>query len=122
MKNIKREDLPTNRDGHFFKCDLYYDLGGWNYFSGGVSPRGYYVSVCPVERRTSASGITSECYTAFSGIRQCVLPCDRQGKKREQEAAQLYEAARDQLIALPRFDAYRIRKNEHVIKEVEKIA
>lgn len=108
MKNIIREYIPTGREGHYFKCELYYDLGGPNYFCGGVSPRGYYVSVSPVERRTSASGLTSECYTAFSGIRSVAVRCERQSKKAQAQAEGLYATVRDELLALPRFDEYRI--------------
>ena len=107
MKNIKREYIPTNREGHFFKCELYYDLGGINYFTYGTRARGYYVSVCPVERRTTDYGVTMESYTAFSGVADLAVQCDRQSKKNEQRAAELYESRRDELMALPRFAEYR---------------
>lgn len=109
MSSIIKEYIPTNKDGHFFKCELYYDLGGWDYFNGGSIKRGYYVSVCPVERRTSDAGYTMESYTAFSGIRAQVVECDRQSKKRAAEAAERYEAIRDELMALPRFNEYRAK-------------
>lgn len=32
------------------KIELYYDLGGMNYFTGRAENRGYYLSVTPVER------------------------------------------------------------------------
>ena len=32
------------------KIELYYDLGGYNCFTGKNEPRAYYLSVTPVER------------------------------------------------------------------------
>lgn len=109
MKILKTEYIPTNKEKHFLKCELYYDLGGMNYFSYKNEARGYYVSVSPVERSTSESGISYESYTAFSGIKNLVAQCERQSKKNEQRAAELYESARDELLALPRFNEYRAK-------------
>ncbi len=71
------------------RIELYYSLGGMNYFTGRAENRGYYLSVTPVERRTNDGGYTSESCTAFSGIKQNVKEVTRKSKKAEIEAEKL---------------------------------
>ena len=71
------------------RIELYYRLGGMNYFTGRTENRGYYLSVTPVERRISDGGYTSESCTAFSGIKQNVKEVTRKSKKAEIEAEKL---------------------------------
>ena len=75
------------------KCELYYDLGGINYFTYQNEGRGYYVSVTPVER-----GEYFESATAFTGYKQLVQPCSRKSKKQQGAAAEKYSEVRDKLI------------------------
>lgn len=100
-KTLKKEYIPTGRENEYMKCELYYSLGGMNYFNYKNEPRGYYVSVGPVEKDGHM-----ESYMAFSGVKDIVVACDRQSKKREAEALALYEAKRDELLALPKFAKY----------------
>lgn len=93
MEHIKKEYLNTNKDKTFLKCELYYSLGGMNYFTGRTEARGYYVSVSPVER-----GDGWESYTAFSGWKKCVVECARKGKKAEAKALEVYEAAKQEML------------------------
>ena len=93
MEHIKKEYLNTNKDKTFLKCELYYSLGGMNYFTGRTEARGYYVSVSPVER-----GGGWERYTAFSGWKKCVVECARKGKKAEAKALEVYEAAKQEML------------------------
>lgn len=97
MPRIKTEYIPTNRENHFIKCELYYSLGGMNYFTSKNEPRGYYVSVSPVER-VNRGNYVSECYTAFSGVKQCVVTVARKSKKAEQEALSRYESAKSEML------------------------
>lgn len=97
MPRIKTEYIPTNRENHFIKCELYYSLGGMNYFTYKNEPRGYYVSIVPVER-TSRGGVTCESYTVFSGVKQCVVTVARKSKKAEQEALSRYESAKSEML------------------------
>ena len=94
MEHIKKEYLDTNKEKTFLKCELYYSLGGMNYFTGRTEARGYYVSVSPVER-----GDGWESYTAFSGRKKCVVECARKGKKAEAQALATYEAAKQEMLA-----------------------
>ena len=66
------------------KCELYYSLGGMNYFTYEREARGYYLSVSPVER----SG-NMESYTAFSGNKVCLLEVARRSKSAEEKAKAL---------------------------------
>lgn len=100
---VKTEYLPTRKECHYIKVELYYDLGGMNYFTYKQEPRGYYVSVCPVERRvlTDSTGRvygTSEGFTAFSGTKMLLEPCQRKGKGAKQRALANYEQARAILL------------------------
>lgn len=93
MSRIKTEYLNTNKEKTFLKCELYYSLGGMNYFTGKTEARGYYVSVSPVERSNGW-----ESYTAFSGWKKCVVECARKGKKAEAKALEVYEAAKQEML------------------------
>ena len=79
------------------KCEVYYSLGGYNYFTYKSEGRGYYASVTPVERSTSC-GFASESYVAFTGIKQLVKPVSRRSAKAEADAEKLAEPVFDRLI------------------------
>lgn len=98
MQIIKKEYINTNKPGHFLKCELYYSLGGMNYFTSKTEARGYYVSVSPVERRTTDFGVTTESYAAFSGWKKCVVECARKSKKTEAQALAVYEEAKAEML------------------------
>lgn len=68
------------------QAEVYYSLGGYNVFTGREEPRGYYLSVSPV---TKSGCMVS--YAAFSGSKKCVLKCERQSKKRFEEAKEIYK-------------------------------
>jgi len=62
------------------KVSLYYSLGGMNYFTGKVDPRGIYLSVTPVTVN-DMGGWISESYTMFSGFKHLVKEINRFSKK-----------------------------------------
>ncbi len=97
------------------KIELYYDLGGMNYFTGRAENRGYYLSVSPVTRGTSAGGFTSESYTAFTGIKQNIKQVTRKSAKAEAEAEKLATDVMEKLID------YVCKKNELEIKTDDSI-
>jgi len=66
------------------KIELYYHLGGTNYFTSTNEERGYYLSISPV-KRSITNGIIIEEYTAFSGLKKLILPV----KKKSEKAYQL---------------------------------
>lgn len=84
-------DLKKNGSATHLKIELYYYLGGTNYFTGRAESRGYYLSVSPVTRQ-DRGGWVSESYTAFTGAKKLVKPVTRKSAKAEAEAEA--EAAR----------------------------
>ena len=88
MDTIKKfyKELQKN-DGEFthIRVELYYALGGMNYFTYKNEPRGYYVSVSPVER-SNKYGVMMESCHAFTGMKQCIKTVARKSKKAEAEA------------------------------------
>lgn len=64
---------------------IYYDLGGYNCFTYREKPRGYYISVTPIEH-TTYDGVTMESFTAFTGVCDLLHACTRKSKKAEAAA------------------------------------
>ena len=98
MKKLFNELIPLEKENNFLKVELYYSLGGFNYFTYKEEPRGYYLSATPIER-SETCGCVMESFTAFSGIKQCVLECSRQSKKREAEALEKMGNYKESLVA-----------------------
>lgn len=89
MKNIitqyRKVKNPT-RDCNYIKCELYYHLGGQNFFTYKIESRGYYLSVSPVCRNGHM-----ESYMAFSGKKVLVKEVARQNKKAQAEAEEFFK-------------------------------
>jgi hypothetical protein len=86
-------------DGRTFKVQVYYTLGGINYFSGSTNPRGYVLSVGPVEVAFNPDGsVYMESFTAFSGIKHTLVECKRKNKKSEAEAIAMVPQFEQRLI------------------------
>lgn len=68
-----------------------YDLGGYNYFSGGSSRRGYYLYAQPVTR-----GNGFESCVLFDGHKTLLKEVSRQSSKAEKEAERLAETMAEQ--------------------------
>ena len=52
--------LPyPNASGEEMQIEVYYSLGGMNYWSGKVDPRGLWLSFTPVRRSKSRTGLSS---------------------------------------------------------------
>ena len=85
-------------ENKFLKCELYYSLGGMNYFNYKNEPRGYYLSVCPVEKWVS-DGCAMESFSAFSGIKKCLVEVKRKSKSKEALAVDMIDWNLDDLIA-----------------------
>jgi hypothetical protein len=68
---------------NYIKISFGYELGGMNYFTGRVKPRGYYLTVYPVERGGNLEG-----FTAFSGVSECLHECTRKSAKAEKIASE----------------------------------
>lgn len=84
--NVATRFIPLKENGKatHLKIEVYYKLGGVNYFTYQNEERGYYISVTPVQR-----GNGFESFRAFTGIKECFIPCNRQSKKKADEAANI---------------------------------
>lgn len=82
-RNIMMIETTSPGSTHV-KVELYYAMGGMNYFSGRTEQRGIYISVTPVSI-SKGSGYTSESYTAFSGTKQLVQEMRSFNQKRFDE-------------------------------------
>src|SRR5579863_7708018 len=91
---MTQELLPTKVPNKFLVVDLYYNLGGMNYFTGTSEARGYYLSVTP-EERTNGMRIA----TAFTGTKQLVLAVQRQSPKSLAKAIELAQPLKVNLIS-----------------------
>lgn len=67
---------------NYLKVSIYYDLGGYNYFTYQEKKRGYYISVTPVNR-SERNGVIMESVTAFTGYFELLELCTRKSKKSE---------------------------------------
>lgn len=87
----------TNTNGETRKCThleckVYYSLGGYNNWTGRNEGRGYYMSISPV----TIDGMFVS-YTAFSGYKQLIVPCQRQGKKAAEKAAEIFTRTAEEM-------------------------
>jgi hypothetical protein len=95
-KNITIETIPlevTKSGNNRIDVEVYYSKGGLSYFSGGVRPRGYYVSVTPVMSRNGTVRMT-----AFSGVAKFLLPTSRYTEKQFETAVKLAKEAAPELV------------------------
>ena len=68
-----------------FEINIYYSLGGYNYFTHKDEQRGYYLSVTPVklkkEKLPNGLEFTTKTTIAFSGVKELLLEVSRKSKK-----------------------------------------
>lgn len=95
MKNYIK--VSGSENANFLKIELDYSKGGYNYFTYKNEPRGYYIHVSPVIREDKG-GFFLETYTAFSGIKDCILEVTRASKKAENQAAEIFEQVKNRYI------------------------
>jgi hypothetical protein len=95
------------------KIQVYYSKGGMNYFQGVNEPRGYYLSVSPVER-VKGDGYTTESSTAFSGVKRLVLETKRSSDKAFQQAI------KDAEVYIPSLKYHVLSKN-NLLTEVKEL-
>ena len=70
----------TGKECNTVEAMLFYDIGGPNFAYGGVTKRGYYLSVTPKDI-SSKDGYTTESFTAFTGTKWLINPVSRHSKK-----------------------------------------
>lgn len=71
----KTYEIIGNPNANVLETEIYYSLGGMNYFTYKNEPRGYYFSIAPYQR----NGITKS-FTAFSGAKMCIMEVKRKSK------------------------------------------
>ena len=96
MRTISKYYIPVENNSacNNLKVHLYYDKGGYNYFTVSSEKRGVWLSVSPVNR-VEGDGYSSESYTAFSGTKVFLQDFARWSKKVEG-----YTVSQDKLNAL----------------------
>lgn len=94
------------------KIEVYYSLGGMNYFSGGSEARGIYLSVTPVTI-SGGEGYRTESYTGFSGTKLLVKEMARFNQK----AIDTFVPAEEDI---KRLLSHVLSKNNIVLKEETK--
>jgi hypothetical protein len=79
--------FDTNIPEQKIKVNVDYALGGINYFTGGMSPRGVYAYVTNVKQEThelpGGDKWTSESFSLFSGgnLKVMLVPLNRKSQK-----------------------------------------
>jgi len=84
MKKRLLKSIPVISDNAtHIDIELYYNIGGINYFTGGVEQRGLYLSVTPCKKSFDAitGRVSSVSYTAFSGVKSLVKELNRFNQK-----------------------------------------
>jgi hypothetical protein len=90
-KYIERNDLKGMTH---LEVEVFYDLGGYSAFAGGIKPRGYYISVTPVNM--SGNMIS---FTAFSGQGRLLFETKRFTAKQFERAKDMSKDFEGELIA-----------------------
>ena len=80
-KIIKRIPVENNPDVNQIKVEVYYDKGGPDYYSGGMTKRGLYLNVKPIKLEDHG-GYVTETFMGFSGYKMHVLEMGRFNQKK----------------------------------------
>ena len=79
------------------RCDLTYRLGGFSYATYRNRPRGYYISIQPVEYKKH-DGYICESFEGFSGYSGVIVECSRKSKKAEREALEIFMRENKEIV------------------------
>lgn len=90
---MKKYLSVQGNDVNCLKIEVYYHLGGINYFTYKDEQRGYYLSISPINKRGN-----TESYTAFSGIKILLLEVKRKSNKSYNEALKLAKDLEEKYI------------------------
>ena len=83
---------------NYVEADVYYDKGGYSYFSYKAIPRGYYMSTSIMGRFTW-EGVAMESHTfGGRGYKQTIKEVSRQTAKASHEAIEYYEKNIDEYV------------------------
>lgn len=81
-------ELTANEKATHLRIETRYDLGGPNWAYGGITKRGYYLSVMPVTRE-NRNGYMLETYVGFTGVKQLLKEVTRKSAKAEAAADEI---------------------------------
>ena len=94
---IHRYDIKTNRDNVVLEVSVFYGKGGMSMFTYKMEPRGYWLSIKPVEI-TKGEGYTGRAFLMFgAGRKAFLLETKRKGGKAEAQALELAKAKEEEL-------------------------
>lgn len=94
-----KEYIPVieTPEANLLEVKTYYSLGGASFATYKNIPRGYYLSVTPV-RQYEFDGVQMISFTAFTGVKQLILPCNRRSAKQETQAIALAREKQAEMI------------------------
>ncbi len=96
MKDLVRiADLPTDKEGRVIEVGLMYSLGGMNYFTATVEPRGYFLYIRPAE-----VGGKIRTVSMFHGIKKPVFWANRFSQKRMDSLLAEYTLEHPEVVRL----------------------
>ena len=97
MKDLVRiADVPTDKKGRVIEVGLTYSLGGMNYFTGTVEPRGYFLYARPAEVKDN--GLRA--IAMLHGIKDQVAEAGRFSQKRMDALLALYTLENPRVVRL----------------------
>lgn len=79
------------------KVEVYYSLGGFNYFTYKNDPRGYFLSVTPVDR-ADRGGYVSESVAIGEGVKMLLKEVARKSAKAEAIAEEIAKSKVQELV------------------------
>lgn len=86
---IKYPIVPVG-GANYLKVEVYYALGGHNYFTGNNERRGYYLSISPIEIKSLDGKFNCESYTAFTGYKFLLFEASRKSQKGMEKAIEMF--------------------------------
>ena len=98
-KYIYRDKL----EGEVIEAQVYYTLGGQNWFSGGTNRRGIYFSFNPCTLKNEG-GVTIKSFALGAGIKYFALPLKAKSAKQIARVAGKFELYVARLVELYKVD------------------
>lgn len=81
MKNTQSKKWYVTQEGQDYRITVYYDKGGINYWTYKSDPRGYFLSVVPIEIEQTSTGFRVEKHSMMAGYRDFLKSADRFSRK-----------------------------------------
>ena len=123
MIEVKPGKYRDNKEGKVYEVEVYYSLGGINYFSGGTNKRGVYISIGPKE----VSERTVSCVLLGgeneSGMKMLLQELQRKNEKILQQWYDKIKPIVDEMIAVAKQSGVRASleycKNQICIEDMK---